>query len=85
MNYEQLIDMHEAIGVCRNAYTPADERRDYHFKVHIQGIKDTVLPLINEELDGKLPEWTNLRNIHDSLVCVHTLNVLYCISKDNEY
>ncbi len=58
----------------------ADQSRKYYFDVHIKRIKETIFPMIDDELNLKLPEWTSLRRIHDSLVCVHTLNVLYCMT-----
>jgi hypothetical protein len=45
-------------------------------------VQQKVLPQINEELFELLPEWGDLLEIDDGLVCVHTLGVIYCVMHD---
>lgn len=44
-----------------------------------------MFPEINAELIKIIPEWAELLKISDSMVCVHTLGVVYCAMQDENF
>jgi hypothetical protein len=48
-------------------------------------VREEILPEINEELVEIMPEWGDLHDIDEGLVCVHTLGVVYCVMNDSEF
>lgn len=60
-----------------------EERRKTYFKF-LDTIKSHILPKINDEIIKTIPEWKKLLTINSQFVCVHTLNVLYLVTINEE-
>ena len=48
-------------------------------------VRDELMQLVNEEIEAVVEEWKDLLKISDSLVCVHTLGVILCAVRDEEF
>ena len=51
----------------------------------LNDVKEKILPTLNDEIQGVVSEWVELREISESHVCIHTLGVVYCITIIPEY
>ena len=69
------------MNFCGDLTNDKDLKRAKYFEF-CDKIKDNVMPLVNEEIISFLPEWEELINIDNKMVCVHTLNVLYLTIND---
>ncbi len=83
-HFEEITNIEEAKNHLADKSIPKNERRDQFF-CYLGNFKRKIFPLINDELGTILPEWTELLPIHDSLVCMHTLSVMYLITHDDDF
>ncbi|CDW77546.1 leucine rich repeat family protein [Stylonychia lemnae] len=83
-NYAKILDLEDAINVCKNAEIPKQDREQRYFKF-FKAVKTDVLPLVYDEIKNLIPEWIELLTIDDNIVCVHTMNVLYLTINDAYY
>ena len=48
-------------------------------------VRDEVMPKLEDEVSGVLPEWSELQECQEGYINVHTLGVMYCAMNDPEY
>lgn len=82
--YEKITEMNEAIKVCSLQKIKWYQKNAAHRQFYENVIRK-ILPIIKDELVKFLPEWLDLLPVHDFSVAVHTLNVLYLVTKDPNF
>eukprot|EP00347_Sterkiella_histriomuscorum_P015794 403355658 len=83
-DYAQLTDLQDAIHTCNDLSIPQEDRNKRYFAWYKQ-VQENVLTQIYEEICLVIPEWKDLTEIDNNIVCVHTMNVLYLTVNDDRF